>query len=139
MADSKPIGQGRSVLLTFDDGPEPAGALDVIVQVLGDNQIVGGFYVIGTEVKNNPGKARLIVRRGHKIQNHSWSHINLQTASEVKVRQEVQQTQQIVVQATGVRPTKLRPPYGNGGWPSKLDPEIVHVAHEFSLKIENWD
>lgn len=139
MADAQPFGTGRSVLLTFDDGPEPASALDQILNVLAQNQIVAEFYVIGKEVKSNPGKARAIVQRGHKIQNHSWSHINLATATEAAVRLQVQQTQQIVYQATGVRPTKLRPPYGSGGWPRKPDPEIFRVAHEFSLRVENWD
>lgn len=139
MAEAKPIGQGRSVLLTFDDGPEPAIALDKILNVLAENQIVGEFYVIGTEVQSNPGKARLIVNRGHAIQNHSWSHIDLAKASEAKVRQEVQKTQEIVTRVTGVKPTKLRPPYGNGGWGTKPDPELFRVAHEFSLKVENWD
>jgi peptidoglycan/xylan/chitin deacetylase (PgdA/CDA1 family) len=139
MADVVQFGKGRSVLLTFDDGPEPASALDQILNLLAQNQIVGEFYVIGTEVKSKPDKARAIVRRGHKIQNHSWSHIDLEKASEAAVRQQVQQTQQIVYQTTGVTPTKLRPPYGNGGWPRKPDPEVFKVAHEFSLKVENWD
>jgi peptidoglycan-N-acetylglucosamine deacetylase len=91
MADAQ-IGKGRSVLLTFDDGPEPATALDTILNVLAGNQITGEFYVIGSEVQSNPGRARLIVNRGHTIQNHSWSHIDLAKASEAKVRQEVQKT-----------------------------------------------
>src|SRR4030095_6951249 len=139
MADVVQFGKGRSVLLTFDDGPEPPRALDQILDVLARNQIVAEFYVIGVEVKNNPDKARAVVRRGHKIQNHSWSHIDLEKAPEAAVRREVQQTQQIVFQVTGVTPKKLRPPYGNGGWSKKPDPEVFKVAHEFSLKVENWD
>jgi peptidoglycan/xylan/chitin deacetylase (PgdA/CDA1 family) len=129
----------RSLLLSFDDGPEPGQALDSILLTLGANRIVAEFYVIGTEVKSNPGKARLIVQRGHKIQNHSWSHINLAKASEADVRKEVRQTQDAVREATGSVPTKLRPPYGAGGWPGKVDAEIAKVAAELGLKVENWD
>jgi peptidoglycan/xylan/chitin deacetylase (PgdA/CDA1 family) len=138
MAEAK-FGAGRSVLLTFDDGPEPATALDTILTILSQNQIVAEFYVIGQEVAHSPGRARAIVNKGHTIQNHSWSHIDLQKASEAKVRQEVSKTQDAIYQATGVRAKKLRPPYGNGGWASKPDREIFAVAHEFSLTVENWD
>jgi peptidoglycan/xylan/chitin deacetylase (PgdA/CDA1 family) len=79
------------------------------------------------------------VDAGHKIQNHSWSHINLQTAPESSVREQVSKTQEIIREATGVTPTKLRPPYGAGGWARRFDPEILKVAGEFSLTIENWD
>jgi peptidoglycan/xylan/chitin deacetylase (PgdA/CDA1 family) len=129
----------RSLVLTFDDGPEPGSALESILQTLATNQITAEFYVIGSEVKSNPANARLIVQRGHKIQNHSWSHIHLDTASEASVRKEVKQTQEIIREVTGKLATKIRPPYGAGGWPKKLDPEIVKVAGEFGLKVENWD
>lgn len=139
MAGSKGIGTGRTVLLTFDDGPEPVTALDSILRTLGANDILAEFYVIGVEVKSSPARARTIVERRHKIQNHSWSHINLETAPEASVREQVRKTQEIIREATGVTPTKLRPPYGAGGWARRLDPEIAKVAKELSLKVENWD
>jgi peptidoglycan/xylan/chitin deacetylase (PgdA/CDA1 family) len=90
-------------------------------------------------MEGSPARARSIVDGGHRIQNHSWSHINLQTAPESSVREQVTKTQAIIRDVTGVTPTKLRPPYGAGGWARRFDPEIVKVAGEFSLKIENWD
>ena len=139
MAGSKGIGSGRTVLLTFDDGPEPVTALDSILRTLVANNILAEFYVIGVEVKSSPARARAIVDKGHTIQNHSWSHINLETAPEASVRDQVRKTQDIIREATGVVPTKLRPPYGAGGWARRLDPEIAKVARELSLKVENWD
>lgn len=139
MATAQKLGQGRSVLLTFDDGPEPGGALHTILVTLAHYGIASEFYVIGSEVKRSPAEAKLIVARGHKIQNHSWSHINLATATEGEVRAQIETTQAAVKDATGVTPTKVRPPYGAGGWPKKYDPELERVAASLSLKIENWD
>lgn len=139
MATTQKIGQGRSVLLTFDDGPEPGGALQTILVTLAHYGIASEFYVIGSEVQSSPGDAKLIVTRGHKIQNHSWSHINLATATEAEVRSQIEKTQAAVKEATGVTPSKVRPPYGAGGWPKKYDPELARVAASLSLKIENWD
>jgi peptidoglycan/xylan/chitin deacetylase (PgdA/CDA1 family) len=127
------------LVLTFDDGPEPGGALESILHTLRTNQIVAELYVIGSEVEKSPAKAKLIVDGGHKIQNHSWSHVDLAKASEAEVRRQLEDTQNAVKKATGVTPTKVRPPYGAGGWPKKYDPELAKTAKDLSLIIENWD
>ena len=137
--DRATMGKGRSLLLTFDDGPEPGRALDSILTTLQRNHITSEFYVIGTEVAGNPEKAKLIVEQGHRIQNHSWSHINLAKAPESEVRSQLEKTQQVIREATGVVPTKVRPPYGAGGWPPKYDLELAKTAKALSLRIENWE
>lgn len=96
------------------------------------------FFVIGSEVERQPGRALKIVREGHTIQNHSYSHLNLQKAPEAEVRSQVAKTQHAIFKATGKMATLIRPPYGAGGW-APHDPELAKVAGELSLKIQNWD
>jgi len=129
----------RKIILSFDDGPNPAGALSAILNTLQKNSITAEFYVIGNEVQNNPSAAKSIVSRGHRIQNHSWSHIDLARANENKVLIELEKTQKIIKKTTGVTPTRVRPPYGAGGWPKRHDPELAKVARKLSLSIHNWD
>lgn len=129
----------RKIIFSFDDGPAPIGALNAILAVLQSNAIKAEFYVLGSEVERYPVAARSIVRRGHKIQNHSWSHPNLAKASEDKVLSELTRTQEIIKKVTGATATKVRPPYGAGGWPKKYDPELAKVAQNLSLRIHNWD
>lgn len=81
----------------------------------------------------------MITNHGHKAQNHSWSHPNLAKANESRVRSELESTQKIIREVTGTNATKLRPPYGAGGWPKKHDPELSKVAGSLSLSIHNWD
>ena len=133
------VGDGKSVILSFDDGPAPVGALESILQTLRANEIKVEFYVLGSEVKQYPEAARMIVREGHDIQNHSWSHPDLARATERNVRSELEDTQNIVADVTGVTPTKIRPPYGAGGFRGNLDPELVEVADDLSLTIVTWD
>jgi len=45
----------------------------------------------------------------------------------------------VVKKITGIKPTKVRSPYGAGGWPKKYDPELLKVAQSLSLSIHNWD
>jgi peptidoglycan-N-acetylglucosamine deacetylase len=132
------IGTGKSVVLSFDDGPEPVGALDGILAILKGNSIVAEFFVIGSEVERQPNRAAKIVIEGHTIQNHSWSHPNLKKASESEVRNQLTKTQSAIRKATGRMATLIRPPFGVGGW-APHDPELAKVARELSLKIQNWD
>lgn len=133
------LGDNKSVVLTFDDGPAPIGALDSILETLTTNEIKAEFYVLGSEVKQYPDAARKIVEQGHTIQNHSWSHPNLAQEAERDVRRELAQTQDVIKRVTGVTPSKIRPPYGAGGFRGHLDPEVVAVARELSLTIVTWD
>ncbi|MBA2658456.1 MAG: polysaccharide deacetylase family protein [Nitrosospira sp.] len=133
------LGDGKSVILSFDDGPAPVSALESILQTLQENEIKAEFYVLGNEVEQYPEAARMIVRQGHDIQNHSWSHPDLAKAPEQDVRWELEQTQNIIEDATGIVPTKIRPPYGAGGFRGHMDPELVEVASDLSLTIITWD
>jgi peptidoglycan/xylan/chitin deacetylase (PgdA/CDA1 family) len=133
------LGDGKSVVLSFDDGPAPASALESILQTLQEQEIKAEFYVLGNEVEQYPDAARMIVRQGHNIQNHFWSHPDLAKAPEQDVRWELEETQNIIEDATGEIPTKIRPPYGAGGFRGHLDPELVEVARDLSLTIVTWD
>lgn len=133
------VGDGKSVILSFDDGPAPVAALESILHTLKTNEIKAEFYVLGSEVIRYPEAARMIVREGHDIQNHSWSHSDLARATERNVRSELEDTQNIIADVTGVTPTKIRPPYGAGGFRGHLDPELVEVADDLSLIIVTWD
>ncbi|PTR16008.1 peptidoglycan/xylan/chitin deacetylase (PgdA/CDA1 family) [Nitrosospira sp. Nsp2] len=133
------LGDGKTVVLTFDDGPAPIGALKDILKTLHREDIKAEFFVIGSEVEENPQKTKMIVREGHEIQNHSWSHVNLATASEEQVRLELSQTQDVIEDVTGVTATKVRPPFGAGGFEGNIDPELAAVAKELDLSIVTWD
>jgi len=140
VAAADELGQGRSVILTFDDGPEPVADLKTILNTLRTNNIKAEFYVQGDEVKSSPDAAKLIVTDGHVIQNHTYDHPkDIDLLPEGKVRGEVKSAQDEIKKATGVAPTKVRPPYGSGGWPGMIDPELGAVAKELSLKVENWN
>jgi peptidoglycan/xylan/chitin deacetylase (PgdA/CDA1 family) len=133
------LGDGKSVVLSFDDGPAPVSALESILQTLRVSGIKAEFYVLGSEVEQYPEATRMIVREGHDIQNHSWSHPDLEKATERTVRLELEDTQLVIAETTGVTPTKIRPPYGAGGFRGNIDPELAEIARELSLTIVTWD
>ncbi len=131
-------GSGKSVILSFDDGPIPTGPLRSILDTLDRYGIKAEFYVLGREVDSAPAAVKDIADRGHKVQNHSYTHPNLATASKNFVRTELEKTQKSIRKAAGVTPTRIRPPYGAGGW-RPYDRELAAVAADLSLTIQNWD
>ena len=131
-------GSGKAVTLSFDDGPAPTNALRSILATLARHGIKAEFYVLGQEVDSNPAAVQEIAEQGHKVQNHSYTHPNLASLSKAAVRKELEKTQESIRKAAGVTPTKIRPPYGAGGW-QPYDRELAAVANELSLTIQNWD
>lgn len=130
----------KSLLLSFDDGPLPQSALMQILGVLTAKAIRAEFYLLGEEVESSPTLAIAIVKAGHSIQNHSWNHPkSMDKLPIAMVREQIEKTQKIIEKMTGITPTKFRPPYGSGGWPRSIDPEIAQVAKEYSLAVRNWD
>ena len=71
------------------------------------------FFVLGKEVERYPELARELLARGHELGNHSFSHRNPLTLSEIDLTEEFERAATSIEAATGRRPLTLRPPWGN--------------------------
>ncbi|WP_344967748.1 polysaccharide deacetylase family protein [Streptosporangium fragile] len=101
----------KCVALTFDDGPGPYTR--PLLDVLARHRARATFFVLGRMVVDDgPGTVRRMVAEGHELGNHSWSHPVLSELSRARIRWQLLRTQLVVEQATGVRMTVMRPPYG---------------------------
>ncbi len=101
----------KKIALTFDDGPSKANT-EAILAVLKEYNIKATFFVIGENAEKDPDRIRSIFDAGHEIGNHSYSHIYISKVSENTLRQEIQKTENILTEITGVRPRVFRPPGG---------------------------
>lgn len=59
--------------LTFDDGPSQA-VTPLILDLLKEENIKATFFVLGSNVKNNPDIVKRAYLEGHYIANHGYSH-----------------------------------------------------------------
>lgn len=131
------VATDKLIALTFDDGPRPyvlygtktpqptPGLLDV----LDHNGVKATFFVMGwrltpktwgdTRYETNIGitcidATREALRRGHEIENHTYSHVELRTAQRKKgeawVVGDVERGAQVIKAITGSKPRYLRPP-----------------------------
>jgi peptidoglycan/xylan/chitin deacetylase (PgdA/CDA1 family) len=106
------------VALTFDDGPDPAYT-GPILDILKEKQVSATFFVLGEGVEANSDLLRRMLREGHEIGNHGYTH----DYSQSKTLDEIRRTDKVVYAATGIHTYFYRPP---GGFISKNQAEIIN-------------
>ena len=105
-----PTTGNKVIALTFDDGPGPYTAH--LLDILDQYGARATFFLIGSKVSGQASVVRSIQARGHQLGNHSWSHPELPKLSVDQIAGEIDRTNEAIRQATGVKPSILRPPYG---------------------------
>ena len=63
----------HQVIISMDDGPHSRNT-PLIQNILKQNCISAVFFVIGTNATHYPDLVRLMVKNGHSVGSHSWSH-----------------------------------------------------------------
>src|SRR5437773_8671703 len=124
---------GPYIAMTFDDGPSTT-LTPKLLDLLAAHHIKATFFVIGENVAEHPEIVARAAREGHEIANHSWSHPNFGKMSDESVRHQLWQTDDAIKNATGKRPTLMRPPYGS------ITAREKHWIHdELGYQIILWD
>lgn len=99
------------VALTLDDGPTLRYTRDVL-NLLDEKNVKATFFLTGKEIEETPALAADIVRRGHEVANHSFSHSNMSLMGLAKVRDEIETTDRAIRAAGYQGEIYFRPPYG---------------------------
>ncbi len=124
---------GPYIAMTFDDGPR-AENTPKLLDLLAQRHLKGTFFVLGQCAAANPEIIKRIAAEGHEIANHTWSHLNFSKSSDGAIRSELQRTEKLLVELTGVKPTLTRPPYGAM---SARQKQWIH--NEFGYQSILWD
>lgn len=98
------------IALTWDDGPAPA--TKVVLDALEASGGRGTFFVVGNRIPYYEADVKRAVELGCEIANHTWEHAYLDKLSAEAIVSQLTQTNDIVEQLTGVRPTLMRPTGG---------------------------
>lgn len=103
--------QSKHVALTFDDGP--ATYTSVILDVLKKESVQAAFFSIGKNAVANPEMVKRWHTEGHLIGNHSYDHgFNFDWKTSKAMQEEINKTNNAIMQIAGVTPKLFRPPYG---------------------------
>lgn len=99
----------NEVCITFDDGPHPLSCKSILA-TLKDKKVPATFFVVGKQVDGNPDLAKMIVQDGHEIANHTYDHVRLNKLTREQVYDQINECDQAVERATGLKMTFFRPP-----------------------------
>ena len=122
----------RCVALTFDDGPD-ARSTPALLDLLREANVPAAFFCVGRRVAEHPELAARIVREGHLLGNHSYSHSHATNFFTVEqLHAELTRTQAAIQTATGVAPEFFRPPMG------LTNPRVFQVARSLGLQVIGW-
>ncbi|HET8884224.1 MAG TPA: bifunctional polysaccharide deacetylase/glycosyltransferase family 2 protein [Candidatus Saccharimonadales bacterium] len=101
----------RRIAITFDDGPHPVYTPQLL-DLLSRESAQASFFTLGSNVAKYPEIAQRIVREGHTIANHSFTHIDFGFGSSFQQQQEINQTERVISATTNRTTSFFRIPYG---------------------------
>ncbi|MFF1548187.1 polysaccharide deacetylase family protein [Streptomyces sp. NPDC058291] len=104
-------GRGRTMVLTFDDGPDPRYT-PRILDTLAEYDVRAMFFVCGEMAVDNQDLLARMADEGHIVGNHTWSHPLLTRLTRRQIRSEMSRTSDVIENGYGERPRWFRAPYG---------------------------
>ncbi|MEF3279709.1 MAG: polysaccharide deacetylase family protein [Elusimicrobiota bacterium] len=123
------------LFLTYDDGPSTVTF--EICDLLKKYNVKATFFVLGENVKKYHGELKRIYQDGHLIGNHTYSHMNfykIDKSSDIEniIIQEIEKTENEILNVIGIVPKVLRYPYGYSR------KHGLDVAIKKGYKVFNW-
>lgn len=123
----------KIIALTFDDGPNKKFTTPIL-KILSEYNAPATFFVIGKNILGNEAILKQIHELGHIIGNHTFSHsFFIDFKSKLGFMYELDQTSDLIFEATGKRPKFFRPPYG------VTTPNLVRASNTLEYKIIGWN
>jgi peptidoglycan/xylan/chitin deacetylase (PgdA/CDA1 family) len=97
--------KGKELYLTFDDGPHPT-ITPRVLDLLNEYKAKATFFCIGKNVEAYPDIYRRIIDEGHRVGNHTYSHLNSKRTDESAWLEDVRKA------VVWIDSDLFRPPYG---------------------------
>jgi peptidoglycan/xylan/chitin deacetylase (PgdA/CDA1 family) len=123
-------GSGKTVALTFDDGPGP-GTLQILA-ILQRYGVTATFFNIGINERRRPAQVRAVAATAAATGNHTWDHPQLPTLTAAGQAQQLDAESAEQRGILGAAPCLFRPPYG------EYDSTTVALARERRMSVWNW-
>ena len=122
----------KQIALTYDDGPNDPHTLHLL-EVLARHGVHATFFMIGRFVRQRPDIARDVVKAGHVVANHTFTHPLLIFKSNAEIRRELSDCRAALLEAIGEHSNLFRPPFGG------RRPAVLRIARELRLAPVLWN
>lgn len=127
-------GTGKTVYLTFDDGPIPEVTEWVLAELKKYNA-KATFFCIGDNIRKNPSVFKQLAADGHSVGNHTFNHLNGWKTTLSEYLNNVELCEKQLQEHFAINLTKklFRPPYG------KIALAQARHLRKRGFKIIMWD
>ena len=115
--------------------PSPWGNEDTqeLIDILGRYGVRATFFVVGDWVDKYPESVKALHDAGHEVMNHSNDHAHMTQLSKEEIIADVEACNDKIEAVTGVRPTLIRPPYG------EYDDHVIAAIRSIGMEPIQWD
>ncbi|WP_042199215.1 polysaccharide deacetylase family protein [Paenibacillus camerounensis] len=103
-----------------------------MLDILDEEQVKVTFFLDGSWLSKNRELAAEMLKRGHEMENHAYTHPNMSTLSRARATAEIQKTQLLLKESLGVTNQWFAPPSGD------FDQETVEIAAALGLRTVLW-
>ncbi len=124
-------GKLKQIALTFDDGPSLTKT-PALLDALDKANAPATFFVVGSRAAEAPGMLRRMAKRGDEVENHSFTHPNMNLLLLPEAESEIVRASVVIEALTGRQPHFFRPPGGNA------NPSVQHLAQGYGLSVAYW-
>ena len=122
----------KQIALTYDDGPNDPHTLRLL-EILAAHNVQATFFLIGRFVRQRPDIVREVVKAGHIVGNHTFTHPLLTLKSGADVRQELCDCRSSLQDAIGEHSNLFRPPFGG------RRPAVLRIVRALGLQPVMWN
>ena len=122
----------KQLALTYDDGPNDPHTLRLL-EVLARHGAKATFFVVGKYVRQRPDIVREIVKAGHTVGNHTFTHPLLIFKSTAEIRKELSDCRAALQDTIGQHSNLFRPPFGG------RRPATLRTARELGMQPIMWN
>ena len=129
----------KRVYLTFDDGPSTN--TEAILDILDEYDIKATFFVVGKTDEHSISMYKEIVKRGHTLGMHSFSHVYSDIYESVDAfTEDLERISGYLYGITGVKPFVYRFPGGSSNKVSSVNiRDCIEVLNEKNIPYFDWN
>lgn len=121
----------KRIALTFDDGPHPV-LTQKILSILEKYNVKATFFMVGVNVVNYPEAANAVIRAGHEVGNHTFSHHTVTRLDEATMHTEIERCEDVLRELCEYRPHIFRPPQG------AINPCVTQYSKDANYSVILW-
>ena len=104
-----------------------------LIDILAKYNVKATFFVVGEWVDKYPESVKALHDAGHEVMNHSNDHAHMTQLSQDQIIADVNACNDKIEAVTGVRPTLIRPPYG------EYDDKVITAIRSMGMEPIQWD